>query len=264
MVWGWNADCQKAFETLKNCLVSATILRMPNFQKPFVIYCDASALSLGAILGQKDDDSKEYVIVYISRILKGAELNYSVSEKEMLAVIWAIKQFRCYIYGTIFEIITDHSALQYLLNVRDLNGRLARWAIYLQSYTFTITHRPGRLHSNADALSRMLNYIDQLNVVELINIQSNSVLFDDCSMKSIDIWENDKLLFFLEHGKHLAGTTKQQIKYIARKTLHYVLEISDGKDGKLIKTLYYFKDKGDFATKRVVPRPSERQAIIHE
>jgi len=102
------------------------------------------------------------VIVCVSKILKGAELHYSVSEKEMLAVIWAIKQFGCYIYGTTFEIITDHSAIQYLLNVRELNERLARWAIYLQSYDFTITHRPRRLHGNADALSRMLNYVDQV------------------------------------------------------------------------------------------------------
>jgi len=93
---------------------------------PFTIFTDASAVALGAILGQCDPDDSEYVICYASRLLKGAELNYSVSEKEMLAVIWAIKQFRCYIYGTVFEVVTDHSCLQYLLTIKDLNGRLAR------------------------------------------------------------------------------------------------------------------------------------------
>jgi hypothetical protein len=78
-------------------LVSAPILRMPDFKKTFIIYSDASNLALGAILGQIDDEGREYVIMYISRLLKLAELNLSVSEKEMLAVIWAIKMFRCYI-----------------------------------------------------------------------------------------------------------------------------------------------------------------------
>ena len=70
---------------------------MPDFKKTFIIYSDASNLALGAILGQIDDEGREYVIMYISRLLKLAELNLSVSEKEMLAVIWAIKMFRCYI-----------------------------------------------------------------------------------------------------------------------------------------------------------------------
>ena len=98
----------------------------------------------------------------------------------------------------------------------------------------------------------------------MVNAQSNFGLFDDFSMKSIDVWENDKLLFFLEHGKHLAGTTKQQVKYIARKALHYVLEISQAADNTLTRTLYYFKDKSNFSTRRIVPKPFERQVIIHD
>jgi hypothetical protein len=114
VLWNWSLACQLAFETLKKLLISHPILRMPDFSKKFHISCDASGLAVGAILGQRDEDGKEYVICYISRLLKGAELHYSVSEKEMLAVIWAIKQFRCYVYGREFDIITDHSALQYL------------------------------------------------------------------------------------------------------------------------------------------------------
>ena len=88
----------------------------------------------------------------------------------MLSVLYAIKKFRCYVYGTLFEVITDHSALTYLLNVKDLNGRLARWSIYLQSYTFKITHRSGTKHTNADALSRIVSGIE---IVEQLNYQIN-------------------------------------------------------------------------------------------
>jgi len=136
--------------------------------------------------------------------------------------------------------------------------------IIFTKFSFTIIHRAGRLHGNADALSRIISYIDQVNVVDLVNAQSNFGLFDDFSMKSIDVWENDKLLFFLEHGKHLAGTTNQQVKYIARKALHYVLEISQAADNTLTRTLYYFKDKSNFSTRRIVPKPFERQVIIHD
>ena len=149
-----------------------------------------------------------------------------------------------------FEVVTDHSCLQYLLTIKDLNGRLARWSIYLQSYTFIVTHRAGRLHGNADALSRMVNSVD---VVDLVNRQALNGDFDDTSLKTLDAWENDKLLFFLEHKRHLTGTTKQQVKYIARKAMHYVLETVKQPDDTILQTLYYFKDRNDFSTKRIVP-----------
>jgi hypothetical protein len=264
VLWEWTNDCTIAFNKLKKCLVSAPVLRMPDFTKTFYIYTDASGLALGAILGQIDENGKEFVIIFASRLLKGAELNYSVSEKEMLAVIWAIKLFRCYIYGTEFEIITDHSALQYLISIKDVNGRLARWAMYLQSYQFKIIHRAGKNHSNADALSRMVQQTEQVNSVDSLQIQSNAGRFDDVSMKTLDVWENDKLLFFLEHGKHLSGTTKQQVKYIARKSTHYVLECTVLNNDTVSKKIFYFSNKEDYSTRRIVPMPSERQAIIYD
>jgi len=261
VLWNWSLACQLAFDTLKKLLISHPILRMPDFSKKFHISCDASGLAVGAILGQRDEDGKEYVICYISRLLKGAELHYSVSEKEMLAVIWAIRQFRCYVYGREFEIITDHSALQYLLTVKDLNGRLARWSIYLQSYLFKVIHRAGTLHSNADALSRLASYVNMINLLDH-NVRNGK--YDDVSMKTLDVWENDHLLHFLEHSKHLPGTTKKQIKYLARKAMHYVLEITHMDDDSIKKVIYYFKDKKDYSSKRIVPKPADRQAIIQD
>ena len=86
------------------------------------------------MLAQKDTFGNEYVIRYMSRLLKGSELNYPITEKECLAAVWCIKECRIYIWGTKFTLVTDHSALVYLLNIKDYHGRLGRWAVYMQSY----------------------------------------------------------------------------------------------------------------------------------
>jgi len=131
VAWNWSNQCQMAFETLKQKLVEYPILRLPDFQRKFVLFTDASNSAVGALLSQVDDNEKEYVVAYASRLLKGAENHYGITEKECLAVLWAIKHFRIYLYGTEFTVITDHSALTWLMNINDPTGRLARWALYL-------------------------------------------------------------------------------------------------------------------------------------
>ncbi len=143
-------------EQLKLKLCSYQILRPPNLLLPFTIYTDASALAAGAILSQTNDTG-EYVVSYNSKKFKNAELHYSVTEKECLAVLRAIKHYRVYLDGVLFTIITDHLALKWLMDIKAPHGRLARWAIYLQSYNFNIVNRPGIQHINADAMSRINN-----------------------------------------------------------------------------------------------------------
>lgn len=87
------------------------MLRQPDFKRPFILNTDASGYALGAVLAQKDDDNLEYVCAYASRTLKGAECHYGITDKECLAIIWAIKYFRVYLQGTKFTILTDHAAL---------------------------------------------------------------------------------------------------------------------------------------------------------
>ena len=159
----WGEEQTTAFERLKMELVSYPILRQPDLSKPFIVYTDASGYALGAVLSQKDDENREYVCAYVSRLLKGAEVHYGITEKECLAVVWAIKQFRIYIYGTKFLVVTDHSALAWLMNITEPAARLARWAIYLQAYEFEIMHRKGVIHTNADTLSRPVNIVTVLN-----------------------------------------------------------------------------------------------------
>ena len=149
----WTSECQQAFEALKKRLTSAPILAFPDFTKPFCLATDASEKGLGAVLSQFES-GKEVVIAYASRSLSGPEKNYATVEKEALAIVWAIRVFRPYLYGHQFTVLTDHCPLSWLKSVKEPTGRLARWMLFLNEYDMHITYRPGKKHSNADGLSR--------------------------------------------------------------------------------------------------------------
>lgn len=149
----WTDECQRSFEDLKKTLISRPILAFPDFSKQFIVTTDASDVGLGATLSQKHND-QEVVVSYASHALTQLERNYSATEKECLAVKWAIDKFRPYIYGSKFIVHTDHWALQWLQKFKNPSGRLARWALSLQEYDFEVIHRPGRQVPHVDALSR--------------------------------------------------------------------------------------------------------------
>lgn len=151
----WTPEQQEAFEQLKQRLIQAPILIYPNFDEEFILLTDASTIGLGAILAQKDTEGNERVIAYASRSLSKPEKNYSATELECLAVVWAVGHFHAYLHGKRFTLVTDHSALCYLFNSATPTGRLARWVMKLQPYDFKIIHRAGRKHSNVDSLSRI-------------------------------------------------------------------------------------------------------------
>jgi len=149
----WTPECQTAFDTLKQLLTSPPVLAMPNQQDPFVLDCDASMCAIGAVLSQIQD-GVERPVAYASKKLSKAEMNYCVTRKELLAVVFFLKYFRHYLLGQKFSIRTDHAALQWLHKIKDPVGQLARWVGYLQEYDFQISYRPGNRHMNADQMSR--------------------------------------------------------------------------------------------------------------
>ncbi|CAG8757391.1 6824_t:CDS:2 [Rhizophagus irregularis] len=155
VAYSWGEEQQVAFEQLKQTLIALPILIFPDFEKQFVLLTDASTFGLGAILSQLDEDGNDRVIAYASRTCNKAESNYSATELECLAVIWAVKHFHAYIYGQRFKLVTDHAALCHLFNTATPIGRLARWVMKLQMYDFETTHRSRRKHLNVDSLSRI-------------------------------------------------------------------------------------------------------------
>jgi hypothetical protein len=119
----FDEECLIAFHTLKKALISALIIQPPDWSLPFEIMCDASDYAIGAVLGQTKD-KKHHVIAYASKTLNGAQLNYATTEKELLAVVFAIDKFRSYLVGAKVIVFTDHAALKYLLTKKDAKPRL--------------------------------------------------------------------------------------------------------------------------------------------
>jgi len=150
----------ESIKLLKQDLISPTLLHFPDWELPFELHTDASRIpgALGAVLLQRsrEQDSKERVIGYYSRLLHGAEKNYSITELECLAVRWALEKLRAYLMAAPFIVVTDHIALKWLFSMKQPNQRLQRWIAFMQSgYKFDIVYRQGKKHQNADAFSQV-------------------------------------------------------------------------------------------------------------
>ncbi|GJT28351.1 reverse transcriptase domain-containing protein [Tanacetum coccineum] len=142
-------DGEAAFQTLKNNLCDAPILSLPDGVEDFIVYCDASNQGLGCVLMQRDK-----VIAYASRQLKIHEKNYTTHDLELGAVVFALKTWRHYLYGTKSVIYTDHKSLQHIFDQKDLNMRQRRWIELFSDYECEIRYHPGKANVVADALSR--------------------------------------------------------------------------------------------------------------
>ncbi|GJZ58234.1 putative reverse transcriptase domain-containing protein [Tanacetum coccineum] len=145
----WGEKQEEAFQTLKDNLCNAPILSLPDGVEDFVVYCDASNQGLGCVLMQRDK-----VIAYASRQLKSHEKNYTTHDLELGAVVFALKIWRHYLYGTKSVIYTDHKSLQHIFDQKELNMRQRRWLELFSDYECEIKYHPGKANVVADALSR--------------------------------------------------------------------------------------------------------------
>ncbi|CAM8947563.1 unnamed protein product [Rhodiola kirilowii] len=150
----FNEECLVAFEKLKKALVSAPIIQPLNWDLPFELMCDASDYAIGAVLGQRMD-KKLHAIHYTSKVLNGAQLNYSTTKKELLAIVYAFDKFRSYLVGSRTIVFTDHAAIKYLLSKKDSKPRLIRWILLLQEFDSEIKDKKGVENLVADHLSRL-------------------------------------------------------------------------------------------------------------
>jgi len=242
--WDWTKECQDAFESLKQKLIEFPILRSPDFSNSFIVYTDASHIALGTILAQKDDQNREYVCHYASRFLKPSERTYGITELECLAIIWALNHFRTYLYGERFVVYTDNQALKWLKGLNSPNGRLTRFAkrsILLSQFDFEVKHRSGKSHQNADALSRPV----------LMSLEVNEL--SEWSMKLSDPYEDEPLLHFLKHKRHLPGISRKQANRVEKASTLYKLNA----DGTIMA-----RKNSTLEFNLTVPKPELRESII--
>lgn len=161
----WSDLCQEAFDNLKSILIEEPLLQYPDFDRMFNLTCDASNFAIGSVLSQ-GPIGQDAPIAYASRTLNKAEQNYNTTEKELCAIIWGVKQFRPYLLGQKFKIITDHQALSWLFSIKDLRSRLTRWRLKLEEYEYEIIYKPGVSNTNADVLSGIHPVMTRFKIIK--------------------------------------------------------------------------------------------------
>ncbi|XP_027337828.1 uncharacterized protein LOC113851515 [Abrus precatorius] len=211
----FDEDCKEAFNFLKKALTTTPIIQPPDWSIPFELMCDASNYAVGAVLAQRVG-KVPHVIYYASRTLDTAQSNYTTTEKELLAIVFALDKFRSYLLGSKVVVFTDHSALKFLLKKTDSKPRLIRWMLLLQEFDLEIKDRSGAQNLVADHLSRIEG------VPELIPLKDDfpdEQLLELCT--SHVPWYAD-LVNFLVSGIFPINASKIQRDKIKSDAKHYV------------------------------------------
>lgn len=150
----WIEEATKAFQLIKQKLTSSPVLILPNFSQPFKLHCDVSKVGIGAVLSQQSKP-----VVYFSEKLNGAKMKYSTYDVEFYALVQALKHWYHYLIHSDFILYSDHEVLKHLHTQDKLSDRHAKWATYIQQFSFAIKHKPGVLNRVANALSRRSNFL---------------------------------------------------------------------------------------------------------
>lgn len=175
--WQWADEQHKAFEALKEAMITTPVLVIPRMELPFFITTDSSDYAIGAVLEQDHGQGRQPV-AFISRKLNPAEVKYPIHEKELLAIVWSLQEWRYYLDGRhITTVETDHESIKYLSTQPLLSRRQARWADFLAEYNMDIRYLPGKRNFVADALSRKPEL--QLNTSTVTRVQPNETFLDD-------------------------------------------------------------------------------------
>ena len=262
----FDADCLEAFNKLKTLLTSAPIIAAPDWSLPFELMCDASDYAIGAVLGQRKD-KLPHVIYYASRTLNDAQLNYATTEKELLAVVFALEKFRSYLVGAKVIVYTDHAALKYLLSKKEAKPRLIRWVLLLQEFDLEIKDKKGSENVVADHLSRLIHPTtaeedslplsesfpdEQLYAVhnstpwfaDFVNYLAKGVLLPDFSFQ-----QKKK---FLADVKHYFWDEPYLYKYCADQIIRRCIPESEHKS--VLKFAHHYACGGHFGPKRTAEK----------
>ncbi|CAF1149257.1 unnamed protein product, partial [Brachionus calyciflorus] len=246
----WTTECEKSFNNLINALTNSPILIYPNFKKDFILATDASGIGIGAILSQLDENNQERVIAYASRSLKPAERNYSATELECLAIVWAVENFRHYLYGRKFKIYSDHNPLVYLDNTKNKSARINRWRTELADYDKEIIYKKGTKNTNADALSRMNEDSEkkEVNNIDKTDVQGLQYNNQEYREKIDKIKNGEQVQNFI-----LDNNVLFQVKNNVKR-----LCIPDELIGDTLRTCHNDMGGGHFGIKKTWPKIRER------
>ena len=177
--FNFDDKCRNAFDHLKRALTTTPVIQPPNWTLPFELMCDASNYALGAVLAQRVG-RMPHAIYYASRTLDAAQANYTTTEKELLAIVFALDKFRSYLLGSKVIVFSDHAALKYLLKKAEAKPRLIRWMLLLQEFDLEIKDRSGAENLVADHLSRIEQTADPFPIrddfpdEQLLQLQTSS------------------------------------------------------------------------------------------
>jgi hypothetical protein len=207
--FNWTADCQKAFDAIKDSFSSAPFLGHPNFEKKFYLEVDSSDYAAGGVLSQFDDLEVLRPIAFFSKQLLPAESNYEIYDKELLAIILCLKEWRHFLQGSRHPvtIFSDHKNLQYFMSNQSLTRRQARWSLFLAEFQYDFHHRPGVQNVKADLLSRRADYSENsdlaskrfnfgkvLNPIQFSSLFTSSIDADSSFMDKLKIETSKSLL----------------------------------------------------------------------
>ncbi|WVZ03900.1 hypothetical protein V8G54_024706 [Vigna mungo] len=198
-------ECVKAFHFLKKSLISAPVIVAPDWSKDFELMCDVSDYAIGVLLGQRRE-KVFHAIYYASKVLNKAQLNYATTEKEFLAIVYALEKFRSYLIGSKVIIYTDHAAIKYLLTKPDSKPRLIRWVLLLQEFDVEIRDKKGSENLIDDHLSRLVNKEESFSDETLLYIQQRPWFVDMANFKAAGVipeelnWNQNYMMLSSSYG----------------------------------------------------------------
>ena len=253
--WRWGESEERAFNLLKESLCKEpVVLALPNSDDEFELQTDASDVGIGAVLSQKGR-----VVEFASRRLNPAEVNYSVTERELLAIVWAIEKWRKYLFGKPFLLSTDHRQLTFIQTMKEPRGRIARWISRLQEYDFRIQYKLGKENHVADCLSRCFYWKEPLEHETLppaMNPVSALTFVDDLeelARKQRQDHDLCSVIDALRSGRRLASKSGGQRRLCQLWDQLYV-----SVEGVLMRV---FEQQGSVVRVPVIPI-SERQELL--
>jgi RNase H-like domain found in reverse transcriptase/Integrase zinc binding domain len=242
-------DQENSFQNLKDAVKSAPVLQLADPGKPYIVTCDASDIGISAV-SEQESENGPHPVAFASRKLSGAERNYPVHDRELLAIVYALKEWRPYLHGSQFVIKTDHHPLRYLDTQTNLSKRQMRWMETLQEYDYEIVYVQGKFNVVADALSR----ISESPSSELYTVEDEEEISEAMAMNVVGIVSRTML------SKSMVSELLRAYK-ADKNTRKDFENPEDVRFEKSVDGLSYAVDNGQ--RKFVVPQGKLRKALMH-